>query len=255
MPPELTDAHDLIDLQKVAQRLGITPLFLRWSLDAGLPLIFQNKDGLFSVSMGRGEAASKAPAQSAAELETPPPDVASPEVASPLAPPRAAAPDPAAPPTQQGEIDFLRRHLSSRDGVAADKDKLLAELALRIAALGETAIERGFSALTALHGASGRYEPRQTEPNQPYPNDRGDRGAGHGGTHTTSPQAQPAAPAPAASEPIAPRIPLPPHPLRTDPTQDEINRRHELAIENIRDTLILIRNYLAQIDPLAGDKP
>jgi len=249
------EANDVIDVEEAAKRLGITPLFLRWSLDAGLPLVIQGKHGRWSLTLGQsnghplvpgaeevdtsmpqshpegmaqeaaaaqkpveiaGDTAVQATGATAPEAE----DIPETEQEIPHAPP---SPEPAEEPAPVSPAS------ESASGPEANAAHLLDEVTfLRQQVEFHSRIsaekDRLIADLSLRLGQLGEETVKHVlgEPSNPSKADSGTGSFGATG------------PAAAQRHPSSDQL--------------EINARHEQAIRSIRDTLILVRNYLSQLD-------
>jgi|GEM_PF-6076631 len=249
------EANDVIDVQEAAKRLGITPLFLRWSLDAGLPLVIQGKHGRWGLTLGQSDGHPLVPGTEALEASVPPslPEHGRQDSSSPNAPAES--------------IEDLQTPLP--DTEAADEEPGASETEKetpKAIPLPEAAEELPSS---EQHAAPGGHEEgdtahlleevaflrRQVEFHSRVSSEK-DRliadlslRLGQLGEETVKHFLAKPAQTPLGSQshdtPTAWKANAVSGP---DGEQQEINTRHEQAIRSIRDTLILVRNYLSQID-------
>ena len=115
----------------------------------------------------------------------------------------------------QEQIAYLRRLLETREVVISQKDALIVQLTERMSRLAELALERPPSQFPA---------PQVSAPQMPNP----------------APET-PAAAAPDLADP--------------GPNQQLINERHDEALKNVRETLLMVREYLAQLNRSSSDEP
>jgi hypothetical protein len=242
MPSPESSSDDLIDLEEAAKRLGLRPDFLRWALEAGLLLGIKGQYGDWQLCLGNADA-GPAPPLTGSSTPSPPAPMASPdeamthgrdisatpagevemppaidEIAEPVAP---AAEPSCAPDTRPPPPDANGSKVAA---VLRDQIEFLrGQMAERDRTIAEKDATIADMAARCVELGSRAIARIPVEGAQ---------------------RAYRPAPRPSISETA-----------ESAERQERINERHEQAIANVRDTLLMVRNYLAQLqasDPKVG---
>ncbi len=239
-----TGSEERIGIQAASERLGLSTSFLNWALDSGLLKGHRDKAGNWSLDLGDLDQAAavlhrEAPVMAktaenslrqtqAPEPEWPapamepqdlPPPAAIPEIPSPAAKPAGAALQPPVPPAA---ADSDAR--SKLDAVFEDQiGYLRRQLTDREGAIGQK--DALILQLTDRIGQLGETAIGRLLPPGP-----------------PAQAAPPAPPPPVSSTPQSSTAEI-------TAEQQAINERQDEALANIRETLLMVRNYLAQLAP------
>ncbi len=219
-----SSSDDLINLEEAANRLGLQPEFVRWALEAGLLLGIKGQYGDWQLSLGDASAGPIPPftrALGAEEEERPAPAEVPRESEARVA---VEAPQFAGP-VEGVEAPELFEHPQTPSPGRALEDSRVAEVLREQIQHLQRQLEEQSRSIAEKDKAIAEMAARCVE---------------------------------LGSRAIS-RIPVE-SPLRGRATGAESDaghhraiERHERAINNIRDTLLLVRNYLAQLDA-SGDK-
>ena len=226
MPSPESNSDDLIDLEQAANRLGLRADFLRWALEAGLLLGIKGQFGDWQLCLGDADAgpippltgsdaaAPPAPAQAVDDVAPQVPVTPEPtrgETATP-APPEEAPELPGPPPAR------------APDGNGSQVADVLRDQIEHL----RRQIEQRDRSIAEKDAAIADMAARCVE--------LGSRAIARIPVEGTA-RAYAPAPPPSLHEAA-----------ESAQRQERINERHESAIAHIRDTLLMVRNYLAQLE-------